>query len=87
MAIIKVSRWTLLVFQGLQFRLPMQGTQVWPLVWGESTGRQTTEPAGARACAAQQEEARRWDARSPQPRTASAPTAGANKDGPVQQNF
>ena len=40
-----------------------------------------------RACAAQQERALRWEARSPRGRTASAPTAGENNDDLVQQNI
>ena len=71
---------TSLEAQWLRIHLPMQGTQVWALLWEDPTGCGATKPGcynawahvpvyGAQkpgACARQQEKPTKWEARAPQ---------------------
>ena len=67
---IKSAYWASLVAQWLRILLPMQGTQVWALVWEDPTCSGATEARTPRAHAPQQEKPPQWEAHAPQQRVA-----------------
>ena len=73
------ASWASLVAQRLRICLPMQGTRVRALVWGDPTCRRATRPVShnyggcaSGACAPQQERPRQWEACAPRWRVAPA---------------
>ena len=65
---IKINYWASLVAQWLRICLPIQGTQVWALVWEDPTCRRATKPMrhNYRACTLEPVNQNYW-ARVPQP--------------------